>query len=489
MRRLLSVVLSFVAAVSLLDAAPVVKTLGWSLDNIEVEGRGDSLAVAFTWTVKDWNVPVSKAMVFCPSLRKGDRFVSLTPLSVYGRKVAQQADRYVASGDPMEVPVVSVPHPITLRVEDVVPLVDWMDTVKVVLTVNEWAPREGLHVRSTSQRGVYVRPAKPEDFEFTWSLLEPRESNDAFFTVSFSCPVSFEDGSAKFDIYHGDNMKHMDEFVDLVKAVSSSRQFVVRESSLVLTVPPTGFLKESVKLSRSRVMSVYSYMQKEGAFRQSVPARIGGGEDWQGVSEWVSNSRYRGDTRLVDVLSWEGRDDAKAGVIRDEKPVVWNILKEECFPFTGRVTYNVTYRPLKFSRPQMVEPVYEDVPQALSPHDFWFLAKVYPKGSGEWIEIIRRGADLFPSDVELNLDAAFALMDIDRLDEAAPYLRNADLYGPGRADYALAAWLYKSGRYAECIGYLESVEGSSPEVDAVCRKAVPFIRWQTNHVPWIRYYP
>ena len=467
--------------------AAVPRSLAWSLDAIEVQGRGDSLSVALTWTFSNWEIPAQKAMVFSPALRNGDLFASLTPVSVYGSKIAPQAGKLVASGNPQEIPLVSFTKPFSIRVEDVVPRSEWMDTVKVTLAVSEWSKRDGLVLRSTSQRGLFTKPPRPDEFVFPWTVFEPKDSPDSFTELSFSVPVKFDDASNKFEISFQEDREAWDGFISEVRAFSSARKVAVRGSSLVLTVPPTGVAKETVKLSQARVKSLYSFLQGQGCFKVNQASRIGGGDDWKGVYDWVAASRFAGDERLMEILSWEGKGDAKAGALRSEKPVIWGILQEDCFPGLGHAEYIVSFLRPQFQAASDVLSYYNEMPEALSPHDFWLLSTLYTKGYPEWLDVICTGARLHPEDVELNLDAAFGLIADGRFNAASEFLR----YGGDdeRYKYAMAVWFYKTGRLDEAIEVMQYLRRRSVTYGPILDDAVPFIQWQTCTVPWERYYP
>lgn len=461
--------------------------LGWSLDAVEISGAGDSLAVALTWSFNDWNVAAARAVVFSPVLRNGDRVATLTPVSVYGRKAAGSYPKVIASGDRDETPVLDLSGPARLRTVDIVPRSEWMDTVRLILTVSEWSRRDGLVLRSTSQRGVFARPPEPAAPVFPWEPLEPVEAGVAFRDLSFSAPVRFAEGSSRFDPDFEGNREALEPLLSKVSAFSSSGRYNVRGSSLVLTVPPAGVSRETVRLSRARVASVYSWMTRQGVLGRRVPSRVGGGEDWDGVRSWVAGSPYRDNTRLAEILSWEGTGDAKAGAIRREMPDVWADLNARCFPGLGRLVYNVSFRALDFTVPDSVRPVYEEVPEALGPRDFWLLSTAYVKGSGDWLEVIRAGAELCPYDAALNLDAAWGLIDAGRPDEAAVFLRAAD--GDPRAPYAFAAWLYAKGRYDESLERLGSLEGLTAAQEEALSALSAWLGWSRGDVPWERCLP
>ena len=357
MRR--TVIFALLAGASLLLPRPALaappKTLGWSLDAVEVTGRGDSLAVALTWTFSDWNVAPTKAMVFSPSIRKGNSFASLTPVSVYGRKTAQPL-RQKASGNDGEMSVLNVSRPVRVRTLDVIPLQDWMDTVKVTLAVSEWSKRDGLVLRSTSQRGVFLKPEKPADFVFPWDDREPHRDSQPFGELSFSVPVRFAGAaSTKFDPSEGTDAYLLEEFLRKVKVFTSDGLLKLRSSALVVTVPPEGVARESVKISRGRAASLYSYLAKKGAFRiRSVTtSRVGGGEDWEGVREWVSATRYGGDQRLMEILSWQVRREGGCYSEREARRV--GHPYEGVLPFAGEGDLRGVFRPSWLRQPCKVQ--------------------------------------------------------------------------------------------------------------------------------------
>ena len=464
------------------------QSLSWSLDDITVEGLGDSLRVTLDYRFRNWNVAANRAVVFSPVIQNGDEKVPLTPVSVYGRKAALETDEHLASGTSDEYSVLDLSSPMKVSVEDVIPYAGWMDTLKVILSVGDWSRKDGLRVRSNSQKGVYVKPPMPLDFRFPWDVEEPAEERRPFRELSFSTPVRFEDGQTRFDPFYESNGETMASFVERLRFLSSTKTFSVRSSSLLLTVPPTGNSREAVKLSKQRLQTVYNYLShEEGLFRQWAPSRVGGGEDWKGVLEWVRGGRLVGDERLMEILSGDYSGDERADALRSEKSVLWEILEEDCFPLQGTLTYDVSFRTPLLSSPKEVLPFYEKLPEALSARDFWTLAGDYVQGSPEWTDVMRRGAELHPESVELSLNAVFGLVACGMPNAAAPFLRTCgdDI----RAKYAYAVWFYAMGRYQECLELIEALQDESTKFGNIYESAVPFIKWGLNRVRWEKYIP
>lgn len=486
-RKFIILILSVVVILAFSPVSKAVeKPLAWSLDKIEVVGRGDSLSVTFSWTVSNWEMPENKAVVMMPALRGVMGELALRPVAVYSRKLAMDEKTPLASGRRNELSIRNVPHKISFKTSDVLPRQSWMDTVRLSLSVYEWSKRDGLVLRATSQRGTFVRPKRPEDAQFPWTMKVPERATGSFREVEIECPVDFEDGFYRFDIDYGGNSAEMESFLSKVKALSSSKRFEVRSSSLILTVPPEGNPKESLKLSKNRVNSVYSYMSKQGAFKVYQPAKVGAGEDWDGVTEWVSRSAFQDDARLQEILSWSGREAEKLETISREKPAAWEEIFKRCIPYLGSVKYSVSYRPLSFSQSRFVIPVYDEMPEFLLPYDFWYLASSYGQGTPEWLEVMMTGASLHPENEALNMDVVMALIQAGRVNTASEYLRNVGSSVEGK--YVYAVWLYNAGRYDEALELLEFLKDKGSMYMEVWMMAEPFISWYTGNVAWERKY-
>ena len=464
----------------------------WSLDAIAVRGRGDSLSVSLTWTFRNWNVEPSKAVVFAPSVRSGERSVPLRPVSVYGRKAAQLSSRPFASGNARECSVLEIVPDESFTTVDVFPKQDWMDTLKVCLSVYDWSRRGGLVLKSTSQRAAFCKPPRPDDPSFPWSLLVPFDDPSETRELVFSAPVSFEGNRMDISNMKMDRVDEYLLFQEKVKEVSSTRRFTVRQSELTLTAAPCGDAKAATKQTRTRVNAVYSYLQKTGLFRVHVPRCTGGGEDWKGVADWVGTSRFRDDERLREILSLNLGPEYAFEALGREKPAAMEALGKDCFPYLDRITYRAVIRPAKFREPKFIQPVYDKVPEALSAKDFWTLSSDYRKGSDQWTDILLTGALLHPEDGRLNYDAAMALLDSGTTAGVVPLLRNLGSPESGglsaEGEYAYAVWLFRSGRLAEALERLGRLKDKSVFYRSVWEQAAPFIDWYTDRVDWVRVY-
>lgn len=457
------------------------KPFDWSLSKTEICSGLDSMRVTLEWSFNDWEIRPASAMVFSITLKGRNGSLRLRPVVVYGKKASRNASSIVASGQRDEIAVTDVSEPVILTQTDCFPI-SALDTLSLYLEVSEWTKGGGRAVRSTSKRGTFCRPPLPEEFRFTWDEIVPEPYTDMYRDLDIVFPIRFENGSQRFSMEYAENAENVMNILPLLKALTSSRTFTLRDASLSLYIPPVGKNKESVKLSRQRVQSLYASLLKQGAFLLYKPQCLGRGEDWDGVRQWVDGSRLRGDERLQEILSWKGKDDAKAGAILSEKPVVWDILREHCFPGLGRAVFHVSYRPLSFKTPHFIATVYEQIPQALTARDFYLFSAVHERGSKEWMNILLTGMYYCPDDGALTYDAVMALLDAGETMEASKHLR--DITDSARRLYAQSYWCYLTERYEECAATLEMLASISDDFIETYETAVPFINWIRGKVPW-----
>ncbi len=476
------------ALLSLVAFSAAPRSLGWSVEGVRIIGGGDSLRVRVLWAFNDWEMDGNKAMVFAPSIVNGEHRATLRPVTVYGKRLVGDAYRVVASGNIAELAVVDLSKPVMVLTEDVLPRREWMDTVRVVLSVSEWARRSGLVLRSTSQRGVFTRPAEPARPVFPWTPLVPEEDRSERREQEFEAPVAFDPESSKYDAYLGDNGYALDGFYDRLQFLTSGKEISVLSSELAVTVPPMGDENAELKLSGARVQSLYSYFRKRGAFRVRVPVRKAGGADWEGVSDWVSNSRFSGDQRLREILSLDLGSGYIWEALSREKPAAMEEMGRDCFPGLSRVYYRFTYKVPRFEGPAAIEKVASVVPEILSARDFWRLVSLEESGSDAWLDALVASSKYHPEDRAFNYDIAMALMDRGAFNRAVPFVRGVGTLSD-EGLYAFGVWLFGMGRYDEALSVFESLKGRSSAYVTLFDAVKLYADWKLSRVEWERFYP
>lgn len=481
MRRFLIGVLflSAVCHAPAADAAGAREKLGWRVDAVSLQGGGDSLRVSVTYTVLDWNVDPNGAAVFCAKLENGERRATLTPVAVYGRKAVSQSQKGAVSGNDGEYQILNFRGPVTFTLTDVLPLRDWMDTVRVTLTDSEWTRRGGLVQRSKRTLETYYKEPAPV-IDLGWDYVAPRERRGTYSEVVVSLPVAFlgsdVDASPEY------SRKNLDSLGVIARSFTSSRRVTVRSAELSVSTDPEGTDRNNLNLSRRRASAVYTYLQKRGSFKNVTPGRTGTGEDWQGMVDWMESHGMVDDAVGETLSSGMSRDDMESA-IRRNSPALWERLDSVCFPLLSRVAFRASFRRPSFRDARAVEPFFEETPWMLEPFDFWYLAMNSDRKSDRCLDILMKGLEYWPESEELNLDAAFALMSRNLLPAAMVCLRYA---GEGvHAQYARGMWMYLSGRYDEALPFFGRAAGQGvSDYDRVWSELQRHEGWKHGEAVW-----
>ena len=462
--------------------------VGWGVEKVEVTGAGENLLVRIVYVfLPGGRLSSNTAFSVIPAVtRRGGRSWPLTPVSFYGAKVpGDVCASYILSEHRLPVPQTSFRHVVL----DTIPFRDWMDTVSVVIRDGTWTKRGGWSERSSRELAKVCRPPKPKGAGLPWRVLEPPVPKGTSRDVELSCRVSFDGDDRTFIPRYDAYRDTLDEFVRKVGILTGDKRYAVRSASLVLYDAPSTDVRGSVSSTRRRVQAVGAYLRKAGAFRRISPSLVGGGPDWEGFLGWMHRSRFMEDARVAELIGSASVQDEVVGRLKLEKPVMWDALDTLCFPSLRRMVFRTSFRSLQFRTPGFVLPVYEDIPEALSPRDFWFLSTDYDKSSAQWLDIMLTGAGIYPEDPWLNLNAAFGLMSMGKYNRAAVYLRNGSRFARGplssEAEYARAVWFYGMGRYSEFLSVLEELKDASPFYRDVWDRSVPFVMWERNLLPFV----
>lgn len=456
------------------------RTPAWSVDDIRLQGLGDSLAVTLSWTVRDIGEYRGEVAVISPSIRNGNRYVTLTPVAVYGVQSMPDLRIGPVSNDPSEVSVTpSMSFPYRFKTRSVVPMMDWMDVVKLVVLTNEWTRGGGLQLLSIKQLGAFRRPEKPSGSSLPEFLFEPEHGPGG--KVQLDIPLQAAFNGKSFDtVSSGSGDYGFDRFVDDLKFVLGSGQVTGPVSLKVYSYPEPS---QKAVLSRTATMaqSVASALRSAGVDMKKVKVS-GGGIDWEGVRAWTAESRLAGDARLREILSTPSSDEAYALLAR-ERPEALQLLLNSCFPGLVRVVFSAECTEYSGADRDRLEELRGRFPSLLSVRSYYNLAVSLPEEDEEGrLDVFLEALDVHPGDPVLSRNAVMLLSGMDEVNAAAPLLR--DVGDDPDGQYARAVWCQHARRYDECIALLSSLRNASPEYARIYEDSSSFVSWLKTDSRW-----
>ena len=471
------VVLILAAVLLLWVPRTAARKFSYSVDAVRIDGKGDSLTVSIYWTVRSLEGLGQGAEVVSPALRNNGGFVSLTPVSFYGREALAQSRGYTASGVSTEKSVFEgTDYARSFKTEDTFPRLPWMDTVRVMFTTSEWTRSKGLVQRSVEQKAHLCRPPRPKGLELPMRLKAPEDDRDQWREVILSMPVVFDPYGDLVEESSGDADISTEDFVNAVKGLFGPG---IERSDAVLSVAvgPEGDGSASVERSRLLAGNVLEWLREKGASTGGTVQAVGLGENWEDVRRWVSRSRFSSDPRIAEILSIEdGRD--RYELLSREKPGAMDVLRSECFPDLCRAELRIRCRLMRGGSPGMTRRLYESVPEALSAMDYYILGSSHPEGSMDRIDVFMNAAQHHPDNEPLVADAVMTLSAAGDPKAAFPYLRV--LGDSDESQYALALWDVASGRYDEAFDILSRLREKNSFFAHVWDMSAPLISWEAG---------
>ena len=481
LRRLLHCGVLLIASSAAALAAP--KNLSYTIDTIQVRGRGDSLEVSMTWRFRNHRVSGSSAVVFECLLQNGDDKCALRPLSVYGSGAARNAYFVKASGRNDEVSIVDAVTAGAITVRSVIPYEQWMDSVRVVVRMCDWTRGGGRRLRAIGEIGRFVRPVMPAKVSLPWEALEVPRSAGERISLWYPVPLVFSEGSRRFDLLLEGNAAAVDSLISRLRPLTSTRRYKPVGSKLVLYGFPGNMSEKQFRdVGTARLNSIYSSLAKKGAFSVYPGKKVFGGVDLEYLDEWLSRSVYASDERIREILSSEESAIWKIDRLKAEKPSVWEELCAERLPW--RVVWEAECRQPVMDSPVLARQVMREVPEVLSAAEYMRLASLYEAGSDSWLNYVLAGVEVCPESEELACNAVHSLVDRGALHQASSFMRRVGTGAAGK--YALARWLFAMGRYAECVDLLAELAEANSYFSKVYQDAHPFIVWTLNQVDWVR---
>ena len=319
--------------------------------------------------------------------------------------------------------------PRTLVFQDNVNYQDWMDGSKLVLKRTDYGCA-GCQKTINPNRELayynepveYVEPEYVPEFKFMAAVAEATKTRELSGRAVIDFPVN------KTEIYsnYRRNSAELANIIGTIDSVKNDKDITVTSISIKGFASPEGTYAVNERLAKGRTEALRTYVQTLYKFPSGFIKTSYEPEDWEGLREYVANSRLASRYELLSIIDDPLLDpDAKDWRMKLRYPDDYKILLAEVYPGLRHSDYRIEYTIRTFSDPVEIREVLRTQPQKLSLNEIYLAAQGLEPGSDEYNEIFETAVRLFPSEPVANLNAANAAMQRGDLTGAERYLERA----------------------------------------------------------------
>ncbi|SHG41541.1 OmpA family protein [Dysgonomonas macrotermitis] len=155
--------------------------------------------------------------------------------------------------------------------------------------------------------------------------------------------IAFSTGKYNMDIDLGDNHRELDKVREMLEKLTETGEFVPDSISLVAGCSPEGSFRSNMLLSKRRAESIGKYLSGKLSGIEGIASMLKPypkGEDWQGLSELVSDSLESENRKsILDLIMADTDPDRKEPDIRSKYPAEYRYIREKLYPHLRAVDF------------------------------------------------------------------------------------------------------------------------------------------------------
>lgn len=281
----------------------------------------------------------------------------------------------------------------------------------------------------TGYLGNVLPPMEPQ---FAYPFIRPREETVKHRTESRTARLQFHQGSSVIDKRYKRNAAELDEVSRSVALVKENADLTITGIHVTGYASPEGGFDYNMKLSERRAKALVQYMQNEfPAIGKDLYHVSWKGEDWEGLRVELDRHPQQQERAVIkEVIDGCGEDkDACEKQIRATvSPAAYRQLLNEVYPPIRRNEYRIEYDVRRFSLEEGKQMI-ATRPDLMSVNEIQQVADSYGKGTAKYIECMQAGVKAYPQDITMLNNAALALIEAGRTQEAIALLQDAPADG------------------------------------------------------------
>lgn len=259
-------------------------------------------------------------------------------------------------------------------------------------------------------------------------FLHPKEEIVKRRSETRSARLQFRQDSHRIDPKFKNNAAELDTVRNSITLVKDNNDLTITGIYVTGYASPEGTFAYNMKLSERRAKAFTEYMKDD---LKNVDPKLyhvdWKGEDWAGLSEEVlKHPKLLKIDEVLNIIDncGDDKDACEEQIKALVPPEIYQRLLNEMYGPVRRNEYRIEYNVRHFDLAEGKELI-RSRPDLMSVSEIQQVADSYGKGSPEYIDCLMRGVKAYPNDVTAVNNAALALMEANRTDEAIRLLENA----------------------------------------------------------------
>lgn len=439
MKNILTAIIILLLSSLCLDAQSLYDV---KAENARLTRNGDYFAVLMDLDLSELKVRNERAVVLTPTLKNGDKTITLNSIGVYSYNrwhyYRRNGETMITGADETSYKEADLPD--TYAYEMVVPYEDWMDGAQLCLFRNEYGCCSKLLNSQGLLLASYDGPFIPE-FLYITPDVETVKTRYLSGTAYIDFPVSKSVIIPDFR----NNVEEIGKIRASIDSVRNDRDVTIKSMTIKGFASPESSYANNASLAESRTEALKQYVNDLYNFPNGLITTSFEPEDWAGLREYVAASSLPHKREILELIDSDRDPDNKEWKIKSTYKEDYRHLLDHCYPALRRSDYRIEYVVRAYTDPEEIAQLIRTKPQSLSLNELYVYAKTLEPGSYEFIEVFETAVRMYPDDEKANLNAANTAMGRGDLKSAGRYLDKAG--NSPEATYARACYAYLSEQH------------------------------------------
>lgn len=405
------------------------------VNDAKIERHRDSVTVSMQIDVSSTKVKSGASVILHPQLTSlsGTGIAYLPPVEIMGRVRSIYLERNPEStyvNDKMHVVIVkgrksknknaSVDESLRLDYVKTLPYSVWMDKLNLSISEDLCGCGDIDSAGTTSLCDA--------DISFTPKLayVVPETEVVKKRHLSGRSYLDFRLNRTNIDPSYRNNPVELQRIIASIDTVKNDKDFTIKSLQICGYASPEGSYKSNARLAEGRMKALKSYLQDRYDFSSDFIEVSSIPENWQGLKDYVQGMATLPNRREIlnrmESLPSDGKElDRIEQSLRRDYPEAYSKLLKDCYPGLRRTDYRIDYVIRSFNLEEAKKLV-RTAPGRLSLDEMFAVAQTYEPGSEDFNYVFDVAVRMYPDDETANINAANALLEQGRAEEALKFL-------------------------------------------------------------------